>query len=76
MLVAQKAPIPFERYPTWRTSGWRATVFCLTERGERADELEAADVEILSTPRLAEAKQIAPCDIRPMSPSPCKRSTG
>ena len=37
--------------------GWRVTVFCLTERGKRADELEAADVEIISSPRLAESKR-------------------
>jgi glycosyltransferase involved in cell wall biosynthesis len=43
--------------PHLADSGWRVTVFCLTERGERADELEAADVEIVSTPRLAESKR-------------------
>ena len=43
--------------PHLADSGWRVTVFCLTERGERADELEAADVEIVSTPRLAESKK-------------------
>ena len=43
--------------PHLADSGWRVTVFCLTERGERADELEAADVEIVSSPRLAESKR-------------------
>ena len=43
--------------PHLADSGWRVTVFCLTERGERADELEAADVEIVSTPRLTESKR-------------------
>ena len=41
--------------PHLADSGWRVTVFCLTERGDRADELEAADIEIVSTPRLAES---------------------
>jgi hypothetical protein len=30
--------------------GWDTTVYCITERGQRADQLEAAGVSVLSTP--------------------------
>ena len=36
--------------------GWSVMTFCLTERGERAEQLEAAGVEVLATPRLAKRK--------------------
>jgi glycosyltransferase involved in cell wall biosynthesis len=35
-------------------SGWFVTVYCLTERGERAAELEAAGVKVVSAPALGE----------------------
>jgi glycosyltransferase involved in cell wall biosynthesis len=44
--------------PHLAASDWRVTVFCLTERGERAHELESAGVEIVSTSRLAESKKL------------------
>lgn len=36
--------------------GWSVATFCLTERGERAEQMEAAGVEVLAPPRLAKRK--------------------
>lgn len=33
--------------------GWSITVYCLTERGQRADQVEAAGIRVLSSPRRA-----------------------
>jgi hypothetical protein len=35
----------------------RGATFCLTERGERAEQVEAAGVEVFSAPRLATRKE-------------------
>jgi glycosyltransferase involved in cell wall biosynthesis len=43
--------------PHLADSGWRVTVFCLTERGERADELEASHIDVVTAPPLAESKK-------------------
>lgn len=36
--------------------GWSVVTFCLTERGERAEQVEAAGVEVFSAPGLARHK--------------------
>jgi len=36
--------------------GWSVVTFCLTERGERAEQMEVAGVEVLAAPRLAKRK--------------------
>ena len=36
--------------------GWSVVTFCLTERGERAEQMEAAGVEVVASPRLAKRK--------------------
>jgi glycosyltransferase involved in cell wall biosynthesis len=42
--------------PRLATSGWSVVTFCLTERGERAEQVEAARVEVCAPPRLAKRK--------------------
>jgi glycosyltransferase involved in cell wall biosynthesis len=36
--------------------GWSVVTFCLTERGERAGQMEAAGVDVVAPPRLAKRK--------------------
>jgi glycosyltransferase involved in cell wall biosynthesis len=36
--------------------GWSVVTFCLTERGERAEQVEAAGVEVFAPPKLARRK--------------------
>ena len=42
--------------PRLAASGWSVVTFCLTERGERAAQVEAAGVEVAASPRLARRK--------------------
>jgi glycosyltransferase involved in cell wall biosynthesis len=42
--------------PRLAASGWSVVTFCLTERGERAEQVEAAGVEVAASPRLARRK--------------------
>ena len=42
--------------PRLAASGWSVVTFCLTERGERAGQVEAAGVEVAASPRLARRK--------------------
>ena len=42
--------------PRLAESGWSVVTFCLTERGERAGQVEAAGVEVAASPRLARRK--------------------
>jgi glycosyltransferase involved in cell wall biosynthesis len=42
--------------PRLVASGWSVVTFCLTERGERAEQVEAAGVEVAASPRLARRK--------------------
>jgi glycosyltransferase involved in cell wall biosynthesis len=42
--------------PRLANPGWSVVTFCLTERGERASQLEDAGVEVLAAPRLARRK--------------------
>jgi glycosyltransferase involved in cell wall biosynthesis len=42
--------------PRLAASGWSVVTFCLTERGERAEQVEAAGVEVATSPRLARRK--------------------
>ena len=42
--------------PRLAASGWSVMTFCLTERGERAEQVEAAGVEVCASPRLAKRK--------------------
>ena len=42
--------------PRLAASGWSVLTFCLTERGERAGQVEAAGVEVAASPRLARRK--------------------
>ena len=37
-------------------AGWSVATFCLTERGERADDVEALGVKVFSPPRIAQQK--------------------
>ena len=42
--------------PRLAASGWSVATFCLSERGERAEQIEAAGVEVAALPRLATRK--------------------
>jgi glycosyltransferase involved in cell wall biosynthesis len=42
--------------PQLAASGWNVVTFCLTERGERAEQVEAAGVEVAASLRLARRK--------------------
>jgi glycosyltransferase involved in cell wall biosynthesis len=42
--------------PRLVASGWSVVTFCLTERGERAEQVETAGVEVCAAPRLAKRK--------------------
>ena len=42
--------------PRLAASGWSVVTFCLTERGERADQVEKAGIEVCASPRLAKRK--------------------
>jgi glycosyltransferase involved in cell wall biosynthesis len=42
--------------PRLAASGWSVLTFCLTERGQRAEQVEAAGVEVAASPRLARRK--------------------
>ena len=42
--------------PRLAASGWSVVTFCLTERGERAEQVEAAGVDVAASPRLARRK--------------------
>ena len=42
--------------PRLAASGWSVATFCLTERGERAGQVEAAGVEVAASRRLARRK--------------------
>jgi glycosyltransferase involved in cell wall biosynthesis len=42
--------------PRLAASGWSVLTFCLTERGERAEQVEAAGVEVAAPPGLARRK--------------------
>ena len=42
--------------PRIAASGWDVVTFCLTERGERAEQVEKAGVEVCASPRLAKRK--------------------
>ena len=42
--------------PRLAASGWSVATFCLSERGERAEQIEAAGVEVAAPPRLATRK--------------------
>src|SRR4029077_2536465 len=42
--------------PRLAASGWSVVTFCLTKRGERAEQVEAAGVEVAASPRLARRK--------------------
>ena len=42
--------------PRLAASGWSVVTFCLTERGERAEQVEAAGVEVATSPPLARRK--------------------
>ena len=42
--------------PRIAASGWDVVTFCLTERGERAEQVEKAGVEVCASPRLARRK--------------------
>ena len=42
--------------PRIAASGWDVVTFCLTERGERAGQVEKAGVEVCASPRLARRK--------------------
>jgi glycosyltransferase involved in cell wall biosynthesis len=42
--------------PRLAASGWNVVTFCLTERGERAEQVEKAGVEVCASPRLAKRK--------------------
>jgi glycosyltransferase involved in cell wall biosynthesis len=42
--------------PRLADSGWSVITFCLTERGERAEQVEKAGVEVCASPRLAKHK--------------------
>ena len=42
--------------PRLAASGWSVATFCLSERGERAEQIEAAGVEVAGPPRLATRK--------------------
>src|SRR5262245_23977410 len=46
--------------PPLASRGWRIAVFCLSERGQRADQLEAASINVYSRPRPRKAKSIKP----------------
>jgi len=43
--------------PRIAESGWQVSVFCVTERGERAPNLERAGVRVLAPPKLASRQQ-------------------
>src|SRR5262245_9481370 len=40
--------------------GWNIAVFCLSERGQRANQLEAASISVFSRPRPRKAKSYKP----------------
>ena len=42
--------------PRVAEAGWDVVTFCLTERGERAEQVEKAGVEVYTSPRLARRK--------------------
>lgn len=42
--------------PKLAERGWKVATFCLTERGERAEQVEAAGVEVYSSLRIAKRK--------------------
>ena len=42
--------------PRLAERGWKVATFCLTERGARAEQVEAAGVEVYSSPRIAKCK--------------------
>ena len=43
--------------PLLAKAGWSVATFCLTERGERAEQVEAAGVEVFAAPHLATRKE-------------------
>src|SRR5262245_2486164 len=43
--------------PRLAESGWSVVTFCLTERGERAEQVEAAGIDVAASPRLATRKR-------------------
>jgi glycosyltransferase involved in cell wall biosynthesis len=42
--------------PRLRDAGWSVATFCLTERGARASQVEAAGVKVFAAPRVAKQK--------------------
>jgi glycosyltransferase involved in cell wall biosynthesis len=42
--------------PRLADAGWSVATFCLTERGERAEQMEAGGVEVVASPRIARRK--------------------